>query len=78
MTTNDLRAAKANVRASFLGRFGIHAVGASRSEQVVKVYLSPGAPGDEDLVDQLKAAAEPFDVMLIREDGASLMSSGSE
>jgi len=70
--TNDLRAAKTRVRASFLGRFGIHAVGMSRSEQAVKVYLAPGAPGDDSLITQLRELVEPFDVVLIREEGASV------
>jgi hypothetical protein len=58
---------KDRLRQAYLGKGGIHAVGVSRAKQAIRVYMSPEAAGQPRLLDQLREAAKPFQIIVIRE-----------
>jgi hypothetical protein len=65
----SLEEVKHQVRQSFLGKGGIHAVGVSRAKQAIRVYVSPGPEADQPAVlDEVRKAAEPFSVIVVTED----------
>ncbi|WP_254512690.1 hypothetical protein [Anatilimnocola floriformis] len=53
---------------NYLGRGGIHGVGLSRDPAAIKIYLCRDAEEKSPLLDELRAAAAPFDVIVIRAD----------
>lgn len=66
----SLEEVKDRVRRSYLGKGGIHAVGLSRVEGVVRVYVSPGEE-DQAVLDEVRKLALPFPIVVIREDRPS-------
>jgi hypothetical protein len=68
MTSEELMAAKARVQEQYLGKAGIHAVGASVARQSIRLYTQ--APEDlekEGLLDEIRRLAAPFEVTTVKE-----------
>ena len=55
---------------NFLGRGGIHAIGLSGEAESIQIYLNPDADEKSPLMDELKAAAQPYATIVIRADQA--------
>jgi hypothetical protein len=69
----SLEEVKNRLRQSYLGRGGVHAVGVSRAEQAIRVYVSPeAAPEQPEVLAQLRESARPFAVIVVREDRARI------
>jgi hypothetical protein len=71
--SHSLEEAKNRLRQAYLGRGGIHAVGVSRAEQALRVYVSPQAvPGQPEVLAELREAAKPFPIIVVREERAQM------
>jgi hypothetical protein len=69
----SLEEVKNRLRQSYLGRGGVHAVGVSRAEQAIRVYVSPDAvPEQPEVLAQLRESAKPFPIIVLREDRAQM------
>jgi hypothetical protein len=69
-----LEQVKDRVRKSFLGQGGIHGVGISRSQQAIRVYLSPGnAQTAQATIDNLKKVAAPYSVLVVEEEAPRVL-----
>lgn len=64
----SLEEVKNRLRQSFLGKGGIHGVGVNRAERAIRIYMSPQAAGQPDVLDQVREAAKPFPVFVVTED----------
>jgi hypothetical protein len=57
------------LRQEFLGKAGIHGLGASRAEQAIRVYVDPDAPADlESVLERVRQSASPFSVSVVQEE----------
>ena len=68
-----LEAVKERIKARYLGRGGIHAVGMRRGENAICVYVS--APGDskrQHLLKEIEEAVAPFRLLVVTEEPPSL------
>ena len=64
-----LEKVKDRLKGSYLGKAGIHGLGISRAQGAIRVYISSDNGSDQtDVLDQIRKAAEPFPVIVIRED----------
>jgi hypothetical protein len=60
---------KDRLRRTFLGKGGIHGFGVSRANRAIRVYVQPDdAPDQADTLEQLRKSAEPFALVVVRED----------
>jgi hypothetical protein len=62
---------KRRIRNDYLGRGGIHGIGVSRSQNAISVYVDKDAVVDPVLLDDLARRAEPYAVLLVRQDKSS-------
>jgi hypothetical protein len=64
---------KQQLSGKYLGRAGIHSVGISRADNVIRLYARPD---DDDALDtvlqEIKAEAAPYDIEVIKSDSASI------
>lgn len=71
--STSLNDAKARVREACLGKLGVHAVGVSRTRQLVRVYLLPGSPPpEEELLGRIREAASPFPVIFVESESSQI------
>jgi hypothetical protein len=64
-----LEEVKDRLQGGYLGKAGIHGLGISRAQGAIRVYISPGSGLEQTAVlEQIRKAAEPFPVIVIRED----------
>jgi hypothetical protein len=55
----------------FLGKGGIHAVGVSRPQQSIRVYVSPGLE-QTDVLEELRNLAAPYNVIVVHDERPSI------
>lgn len=67
-----LEETKNDLRESFLGKGGIHGIGMSRSDRVIRIYTDPHATGQTDLLNEVREAAKPYSVIIVTEDRARI------
>ena len=68
MTSDPLLAAKERVQEQYLGKAGIHAVGASASRQSIRLYAqAPEELEKEGLLEEIRRLAAPFEVTTVKE-----------
>jgi hypothetical protein len=64
-----LEEVKERLKGGYLGKPGIHGFGISRAQGAIRVYVSPAsAPDQTGVLEQIRKAAAPFPVIVIRED----------
>jgi|GEM_PF-3617487 len=68
----SLEQAKTQIGEQFLGRGGVHAIGLSHEPDAIKIYLNREADEKSALLDELRTAAQPYEVIVIREDQAKV------
>lgn len=68
----SLEEVKNRVRRSFLGKGGIHGVGMNRAERAIRIYVTPHAAEQPDVVEQVRQAALPYPIIVITEDRAQI------
>lgn len=69
MVQAELDELKSRVSRKYLGKGGIHGVSIRRSSDTLCVYVSPGSGKQhEELLQNLKAEAAPFEVQFIEEE----------
>ncbi len=67
--TESLQAAKDRLKARYMGKAGVHGFGISRTHNAIRVYVTPGAGAEtESVLAQLAAEADPFTVLVVREE----------
>jgi hypothetical protein len=72
MAAGDLERTKHAITRKYLGRAGIHAVGASRSRGAVTVYVVSGdAPPLVNLLPAIRKDAAPFEIVVVEDSPAS-------
>lgn len=70
--SQSLDEVKNQLRESFLGKAGIHGVGVKRADGAIRIYLSPDAAGQLDVLDQMREAAKPYPLVIVVEDLARI------
>jgi hypothetical protein len=68
----NLETAKRRIARDFVGQAGIHAVGMSRAEGAVKIYVDGHAPELEGVVSSIRAAIDPVPVIVVRSERAAI------
>jgi hypothetical protein len=63
---DSLDRVKDQLRQAFLGKAGIHGFGISRANRAIRVYVATSP--DAAVLDQLRQAAAPYDVLVVKED----------
>ncbi|MGH8067913.1 MAG: hypothetical protein ACRERE_22345 [Candidatus Entotheonellia bacterium] len=64
-----LEEVKERLKGHYLGKAGIHGMGISRTQGAIRVYVSTASgPNQTDILEQIRQEAEPFGVIVIRED----------
>lgn len=72
MAQPSLDDVKVKLRQSYLGKGGIHALGVSRATPSIQVYVSPEADEESELIGQMREAAKPYPLVIIREERPSI------
>jgi hypothetical protein len=71
--TETLTDVKDRLKARYLGRAGVHGMGVSRAQNAIRVYVNPSdEPDTASVLAQLTAEAEPYSVIVVREEPARL------
>jgi hypothetical protein len=66
--------AKKRLGAIYLGKGGIYGLGISRAAQAIQVYVTPNTDAQTTgLLEQLRQAAMPFPVNIIREESPEIL-----
>lgn len=68
----SLNELKRQIREKYLGRFGIHGVGARSLEQKIRIYGTGNAAQYKAEFDQLCTDAEPYEVEFIFDEAPNL------
>jgi hypothetical protein len=55
------------LRGKYLGKYGIHAIGARSKEDAICVYLTPGADQQETVLQRLKSDVAPHHLVVVEE-----------
>ena len=64
---DTLQAVKERLKKQYLGKSGVHALGVSRAQNAIQVYLDADAGDQEATLRDLEQAAAPFKVIVVRE-----------
>lgn len=67
-----LRELKRRISKEYLGKRGIHAVGIREGEGALYVYVSPDAPDQEAILEEIERQAAPVKVVVVCEESASI------
>ena len=70
---DSLNQVKDRVKRHYLGRAGVHAIGVSRSQNAIRVYIDPDdTPETASVLAELREEASPFSLIIVREEPARL------
>lgn len=72
--SKSLDEAKRELRARYLGKHGIHAVGIRTSENAICVYVDPsGRIHAAEVLDNIRSDAAPFKLIVIEEEPPAVL-----
>jgi hypothetical protein len=63
---------KAQVSRKYLGKFGVHGVGISRSQNAIKLYVDQGSEIAASRLKAIEQDASPCKVLIIREESPKI------
>lgn len=63
---------KEKVSRKYLGKFGVHGVGISRSQNAIKLYVDRGSEIEASRLDAIERDASPCKVLVVKEESPKI------
>ncbi len=71
--SKSLNETKETLSRKYLGKGGIHGIGIRRSQNAICIYVNiEDSPGHDQLFDEIKNEAAPYQVLKIQEDSSNI------
>jgi hypothetical protein len=61
---------KRRVRSMYLGKYGIHGVGARSADQIIRIYISQDVPQQQEGIEKIRKEIAPWQLDVVFEDRA--------